>query len=112
MRRVLIAKQDDLRRRGSLNWWGKCWNWLLGISIKHGYIPHRILFAMVLFVCLGTVLFGLGFDNGLMSKLQSVPNGKTADADYPKFQPFVYSIDTFLPIIDFKAKGLLVTQRR
>ena len=104
-KRVLIAKQDDLRRYGSLTSWGKGWNWLLGVTIKHGYQPHRALFGMLFFVLLGTGIFQVGYWNHLITPSNEVKNERKAKLNYPKFQAFVYSLDTFVPIIDLKQKG-------
>lgn len=118
-KRVLIAKQDDLRRYGNLRWWAKCWNWLLGFTIRHGYEPHRALVGMLFFVLLGWGIFGWAYDNKLMSRTiditgykdseqgdpYRVKREKEAERDYPKFNRFVYSLDAFLPIVDLKEKS-------
>ena len=57
MKRVLIAKQDDLRERGRLKAPDSWLNWALGITMKHGYEPNLILIGMLVFVSLGTWLF-------------------------------------------------------
>jgi hypothetical protein len=41
---VLIAKQDDLRRYGDLNWGAKAWKHVLRFVIGYGYKPHRAFF--------------------------------------------------------------------
>jgi hypothetical protein len=118
-KRVLIAKQDDLRRYGKLRWWARHWNRLLGLTIRHGYEPHRALVGMLFFVVLGWVIFGWAFDNKLMTRssdilgnkdwAQTDPNRakseREAERDYPKFNRFVYSLDAFLPIVDLKEKS-------
>jgi hypothetical protein len=101
---VLIAKQDDLGEHGGLTKWGKCWNRVLGVTIKHGYKPHHALLGMLFFVLLGTGLFQVGYWKHLITASQEIKHEK-AGSDYPKFQAFVYSLDTFVPIIDLKEKG-------
>ena len=103
MKRVLIAKQDDLRERGRLKAPDSWLNWFLGITMKHGYEPNLILIGMLVFVSLGTWLFHLGCHHKAMSRLQSINSSQPQD--YPQFQAFVYSIDTFIPFIDLKQKN-------
>jgi hypothetical protein len=118
-KRVLIAKQNDLRLHGKLRWWAKCWNWLLYVTIGHGYEPHRALVGMLFFVLLGWGIFGWAYDRHLMSRTSDIPGYKEwdqgdpnrpksereAERDYPKFNRFVYSLDAFLPIVDLKEKS-------
>jgi hypothetical protein len=106
---VLIGKQNDLRQYGKLNPVGWFWNWFLGHTIAHGYKPHYALYWAAGFVVVGTALFGVGY--GQTPKLISPANvapfeaaSATApqlSADYPKFNALVYSLDVFVPIVDF-----------
>jgi NDP-sugar pyrophosphorylase family protein len=98
--RVLIAKQDDLASHAGLTRSGKWWNRCIGFAIGHGYRPHRALFGALFFVLLGWVFFGFGHSNGLMSQQKAV-----SGENHVKFEPLVYSVDSFLPIIDLKEKG-------
>src|SRR5271165_3806248 len=102
---VLIAKQDDLRRYGDLGWWAKFAILLLGFSIRHGYKPRRALFGMLIFILFGTIAFQAGYWCHLLTRSNNLANVPIARADYPKFQAFVYSLDTFLPIVDLNQKG-------
>ncbi len=115
--KVLIAKEDDRRQYGQLGFWSKIWNRFLGVTIAHGYYPQNALFYSA-----GVILFGwLVFlqNQALMSETNFKPKS------YAVFNPLVYSIDTFTPIIDLHqqkmwlpdaSKGkkidLLVFQRR
>jgi hypothetical protein len=102
---VLIAKQVDLRLYGDLGWWAKLWNRVLGFSIGYGYKPHRALFGMLFFLLVGTVAFQFGYWDHLITPSNNVANERKARMDYPKFHAFIYSLDTFLPIVDLKQKG-------
>jgi hypothetical protein len=102
---VLIAKQDDLRRYGDLKSGAKLWNFLLGLSIGHGYKPHRAFLFMMYFVWLGAALFHDGYRNHLITPSNQAKSERDAMSNYPKFQPFVYSLDCFLPTIDLKQKS-------
>jgi hypothetical protein len=101
-KRVLIAKHEDLRRRGNLGRFGRAWNWILGRTIGHGYEPHRVLVGMLFFFLLGSWIFGAAAHSKLMSRAKSE---EVALQDYPTFNKYAYSVDVFLPIIDLKEKG-------
>jgi hypothetical protein len=53
-RKVLIAQQKDLRRRGDPG--NKLWHWFLGVTLGYGYKPSRavagLLITFVLALCL------------------------------------------------------------
>jgi hypothetical protein len=100
---VLIAKQDDLRRYGNLGQWARVWKSLLGFSIRHGYKPHRALYGMLLFLVLGTVFFQMGYWGHAITPSNTVVYDRKP-MNYPRFQAFIYSLDTLLPIIDLKQK--------
>jgi hypothetical protein len=102
---VLIAKQDDLRRYGDLGWPAKLWNRLLGLSIGHGYKPDRAFLLMIYFVLLGAGVFRDGYRNHLFTRNSVVKNKLEAKENYTQFQPFIYSLDCFLPFIDLKQKN-------
>ena len=90
---VLIAKEEDRRRYGDLKGWGKFWNRILGLAIAHGYRPEKALIYSVIVILIGWGVFFL--NQGLM-----IPTKYAEDKPYAVFNPLVYSIDTFTPIID------------
>jgi sRNA-binding regulator protein Hfq len=110
---VLIGKQEDLRQYGNLSRIGWFWNWFLGHTIAHGYKPHYALYWATGFIAAGTTLFGLGYGQNprLISPANVVPFEVTAatapqlSEDYPKFNALVYSLDVFVPIVDFHQKS-------
>lgn len=63
-RKVLIAQQKDLRRRGDPG--NKLWHWFLGVTLGYGYEPSRavagLLITFVLALCL---VWTAGANNGL-----------------------------------------------
>jgi sRNA-binding regulator protein Hfq len=103
--KVLIGKQDDQRNYGGLSLYGRVWNYLLGKTIAHGYKPQRALWFSLLFIISGIFIFDLGYKNQLISPSSNVsPFDQTLSEismNYPSFNPIIYSIDVFLPIIDF-----------
>ena len=103
---VLIAKQDDLCRYGDLSWGAQAWKHVLRFVIGYGYKPHNAFFLMIYFVCLGAGLFHDGYKNNLITPSNEVKNEDGTKTNYPKFQPFIYSLDCFLPFIDLKQKNV------
>lgn len=101
-KKVLIAKQNDLRQRGNLGWFERIWNGILGFTIAHGYEPHRALLGMLFFFMLGSWIFGAAADSRLMSRTKIE---EFTHEDYPTFNKYVYSLDAFVPFIDLKEKG-------
>ncbi|MEV6239417.1 hypothetical protein [Lentzea sp. NPDC051838] len=58
VRRIRVAAQRDLRRRGQLSRWGRAWHLIRGVTVGHGYRPGLALvwLAGVLAVSIGVVL--------------------------------------------------------
>ncbi|MGW6444420.1 hypothetical protein [Lentzea sp. NPDC055074] len=58
VRRIRVAQQRDLRRRGQLSRWGRAWHLVRGVTVGHGYRPGLALvwLAGVLAVSIGVVL--------------------------------------------------------
>ncbi len=94
-KRVRIAQQDERLRHSRLGWGEKLWNKLLKMTIGYGYRTEYILIWSLLTVFIGMALFYLGDQNQLMEKI------KDKDNEAIRLQPFIYSLDTFLPISSF-----------
>ncbi|HEX7303663.1 hypothetical protein [Lentzea sp.] len=62
VRRIRVAQQRDLRRRGQLSRWGRLWHLVRGVTVGHGYRPGLALvwLAGVLAVSVGVVLVSGG----------------------------------------------------
>ncbi|MET9230725.1 hypothetical protein [Lentzea sp. NPDC003310] len=58
VRRIRVAQQRDLRRRGQLSRWGRAWHLIRGATVGHGYRPGLALvwLAGVLALSVGVVL--------------------------------------------------------
>ncbi|WP_394620896.1 hypothetical protein JNUCC0626_17880 [Lentzea sp. JNUCC 0626] len=58
VRRIRVAQQRDLRRRGQLSRWGRGWHLIRGVTVGHGYRPGLALvwLAGVLALSVGVVL--------------------------------------------------------
>jgi hypothetical protein len=105
-RKVAIAREDMRYRWNGWKSLGRVlWGCLLKVTIGYGYLPRRALYWAVAAVLLGWLIFSAAYDRALFTpvadgaadmyqKQHIVPPG------YQTFSPFVYSLDTFLPIID------------
>lgn len=132
--KVLIAKQGDLRQFGNLGCWRTLVNIVLAGTIRHGYRPYVALIWSAGFIVLGTVVFEYGKQQNLMFPTKANPHvtiqqqkkikesfntsdfvpyvdiqqSQESDAakfDYSEFVPLVYSIDSFIPIVDLNQKA-------
>jgi hypothetical protein len=93
-RQVLISMEERRRRDDtSIVWWA--WGRILKITIGYGYAPFRSLGFIVFFVTLGTILFSWGHSAGVISQ-----TGEHSKSHYKPFNSFVYSLETFLPLVE------------
>jgi len=107
-KKVCIAREQDRRRYGSMGRLAKAWSLFLGATLGHGYAIWHVGFIALFIVALGGGVFWWGHRAGLLSPTFSLP----ADAAAPSekrldeaFCPWVYSLDTFLPIVDLHQEG-------
>ncbi len=102
---VRIAKEIALRHYGHLNRFQRAWNVMLEVTIGFGYRPLRALWWIAGFVVLGTILFGTGYYLRIVTPTEEaayrefVASGE-APPHYPMFNPFVYSLENFLPVVE------------
>lgn len=102
-RTVAIAREHDRRTRGDLGPWSSAFNWFLGVTVAHGYRPHRALWYLLIFLVVGSVLFWLPAGNNAVAPTDtnSQARASSCTASYPCFSPPVYVLDVLLPVIDF-----------
>jgi hypothetical protein len=90
---------------GGLSAWGRFYNYFLGLTIAHGYRPQNALWYSSALIILGAVVFNYGYANQLISPSSNFgpfdESKSQVSPNYPVFNPVVYSIDVFLPIVDF-----------
>ena len=102
---VLIAKQIALRRYGHESGFQRAWSLMMEVTIGFGYRPLRALWWIAGFVALGTILFGWGYRLRIITPTEEaayrefVASGE-APPHYPIFNPFVYSLENFLPVVE------------
>lgn len=68
----------------------------LGWTIGYGHRPCRVLCWIAGFVVIGWSLYCIGNSNGLMV----ITHTSTAPPDSQTFSPFIYSLDTFVPLVN------------
>lgn len=106
--RVAIAKEAALHRSGTLTWGQWALSWFSGLLTGYGYLPMRSVIAGVLVVVLGAMIFSSAARQGIMAPADSAvllsqayrEEGKLP-LGYPAFDPWTYSLDVFLPVIEF-----------
>jgi hypothetical protein len=66
-RTVLIEKQNDLRKYGSLSNGARLLNWFLGVTIGHGYQSWKVIKNFILpILALGAIIFFWADTLGIM----------------------------------------------
>ncbi|AZM45451.1 hypothetical protein DMB38_06080 [Streptomyces sp. WAC 06738] len=86
-RRVLLAKQRARRRQ--LPWYARVWGAVQDAVVGYGYRPERAVAWLAGLLALGSLLFWA-------KEPQPLEPGKKIE-----FNPFVYTLDTLLPVVDF-----------
>jgi hypothetical protein len=96
-RRVLIAMENSRLKYGKFGWYSRAWAWALRLTIGYGYQPFRAGWWVAVFVLVGFLLFSWGQDAGVLKQL---PDQNAAA--YQPFNAFIYSLETFLPLVDLQ----------
>jgi hypothetical protein len=102
---VRIAKEIAQRRFGHESGPQRAWSLMLQYTIGFGYQPLRALWWIAGFVGLGTILFGWGYRMRIITPTEEgayrefVASGE-APPHYPMFNPIVYSLENFLPVVE------------
>lgn len=100
----LRIKMNDIKMESNIKFSKKVWLWFLKVLLGYGYKPIRVIYWAIGIWLLGAILFSYGYN-----KEQIKPPSKFAWEDteyqeyytyYPKFDPLIYSLDVFLPIVN------------
>jgi hypothetical protein len=106
---VLIAKNEDfasfLRWYSPSRLWYNGFGWLIG----YGYKTWQAIVPSLLFIFFGAMLFSFGHRHNLI--LPSDEDAYSFDTkgklqfkkkyeDYPLFNPFIYSLEVFVPLVN------------
>jgi hypothetical protein len=108
---TIIAKNWDYGTHIGLQFPEVFWYYLLGPLIGYGYRPWNAFYLSLLFIGIGWVLFHAGQCWGLVTPTNkdayvnknSKKENELSDEDlsqfYPRFDAFVYSLETFVPFL-------------
>jgi hypothetical protein len=118
---VLVEKAKDRADLTEMVFPEKQWHKFLGFTIGYGYLPWRALLISIGVILLGTLTFWIGHRRKIIRETKIVeyvedvtaadpndPNDPNSyrelrvRKDYPNFNPFVYSLDMFVPLVDLR----------
>lgn len=109
---VLIEKNKDTMWLSQMTRGEKTIHCISGITIDFGYHPFKALIWGLIIIIIGCGLFEIGHRTNIMTPTKewaySSKGGVTdskSSIDYPKFNSFIYSVDSFVPVIDLHMKG-------
>ncbi len=106
---ISIAKEKIRRKPKGSYWWLNpsklapwLWSLILNITIGYGYKTYRVLLFSIILILLGGFIFDIGYTHKIVVPTDGTDrtdyfNGKRLPSDYPEFNPFTYSLGTFLP---------------
>jgi hypothetical protein len=104
---VLIARAERLGELAPPLSAQGLWYRYFGRLIGYGYEPFRAIKIGAAIVLLGTVIFAIGAHRNLMAETKLAEHVLSQENEsgvisptYPRFNPFVYSLDVFLPFAD------------
>jgi sRNA-binding regulator protein Hfq len=103
---VMIAKNQEHARYVQ---WRPEWLWygFFGQLIGYGYSPWRAFGISLIVILIGWAVFRRGYYRGLITPRggteYTMENGEAepVSKDIPKFNAFVYSLETFVPLVKF-----------
>ncbi len=106
---VQIRKWDDYLKSYAgkgLSIWRLIQLYILKYVLAYGYKPWRSMYFVIGFILVGTLVFRLGYQAGHITPssadvlLSSEYRQKNLlPSDYPAFNAFFYSLDTFIPLV-------------
>jgi hypothetical protein len=100
-RKVAIAKQR--RRRETLNWPGKLWNGLLRWTVGYGYRTWQAGLWLLGLLAVGATVFAWAYP-------AEMALAKKPGDPLPAFQPWIYSLDVLLPVVNLHQEEFWIPQ--
>jgi hypothetical protein len=104
---VLVARAERLGELAAPLSAQGLWYRYIGRLIGYGYEPFRAIKIGAGIVLFGALIFAIGSRRGLMAEtklaehvLSQENEAGVVSPTYPRFNPFVYSLDVFLPFAD------------
>ncbi|HLM66163.1 MAG TPA: hypothetical protein VK358_01490, partial [Longimicrobium sp.] len=130
-RKVMMAREAARRREPGMPVRLRALNRLHGAILGYGYRIKWTLVSALVWVALSGVAFDIAYDRGGMHRLKdavyeahasdavltahtrsaALSAGVDTAASYPRFQPWVYSLDAFLPIVDLRQQEFWIPNR-
>jgi sRNA-binding regulator protein Hfq len=101
-KKIRIAKNWEMFKRGKISYWEKLWLLFLGITIGFGYRRWVTLAWMFLFILMGWGIFCNSAD------IFSPTNSLYANGN---FDPFGYSLDEFIPLVNIGVGDLWILSK-
>ncbi|MCA9103501.1 MAG: hypothetical protein KDA63_20245 [Planctomycetales bacterium] len=95
---VLVAKNNDRLKYADMTLTSRCCDIFTGWLIGYGHRPKQAGYSAILIVVFGWLIFYLGWQSSLITPLDGTKEMPKAGG---AFSSFVYSIDCFVPIVDF-----------
>ena len=99
---MMIAKNEE-HGRHTHTFWEFAWYDVFGPLIGFGYRPWNAFVASLFMIALGCLLFWIGkqFKIVTPTKVDAYNNHdkKIVSELYPKFNAFIYSLETFVPLV-------------
>lgn len=106
-REVMLEKNRQHRKftkAPSPEWW---WYGVFGRAIGYGYLPSRAFLMSLGLIVIGFGFFRFGYQNGLITpakdsayeKKDGPPAERPIAENYPRFNAFVYSLESFTPLL-------------
>jgi hypothetical protein len=104
---VLVARAERLGELAPIFSAEGLWYRYVGRLIGYGYEPFRAIKIGAIIVVFGALVFAVGAQRNLMAEtklaesvLSQEGQAQLVSPSYPRFNPFVYSLDVFLPFAD------------
>jgi hypothetical protein len=133
--RFLYRKEQEyLRARGGMTLFPRIYNALLGMLVGHGFRPQYALYWAVSLFVMGSIFFDFAkahnqitpadtlvlqssqYKEANSSTRATTDNackdaraGRIPPIDYPKFDPFLYSVDVLLPVVEIRQEHYWIT---
>jgi len=97
---VMIAKNYD-HGLHPLRFKEAVWHGVVGPFIGFGYNPWKVFYFSLVVILIGYLLFRAGREGAIMTPTKSEAYDKNHQLSqlYPKFNAFVYSLKTFVPLL-------------
>ena len=105
-RKIAIAQRRDRRKYGHITWYRKIFDWLLDFFIGYGYQTWRAGAALLALFGIVFILLRIAQVNNAFEPVQNAtllhpaPSAASCESGYPCFDPFGYTINTVIPLID------------